>query len=443
MRRRFATDHLLKNLTFALLALMVGAQIIVWRPLFADGAFLLMRILDTRTFHDTNEPSRIFDYWFTQFPLVAAISLGVTNLHILTYIFASWMIVCFMMFWGLALWVLRKDFLFWPFLALFLIAYFNGGFFTVGEYNLDYALTALCFALMLRRRENSPAIYVLLLFAAALSVLTYASTMFLGIVLVAVALIKLRRESRPKMKVYWLSLTAIFLISVAIGWWGYLYPNHELNKARAIYAIVVLYDRQFWVPVIVTALTALQLLIPSRTTREIIFLIMMAIAVIALTGIFLPPPTLDFAVRAYTGMVLCGGFAVLAAFRFGGYRWLLSLRQLAEFDPVRHCAIPVFALLVALSFFDFQRSKDFGPYLDSFREQVNSHTGILPWEASMATVPNDRVFGWSWTYPSMSLVLRRDAKAAIISNARANTEEQPFDPARPPDLSHYYPNNAD
>ena len=438
MIHRPVLDSCLKKITLAALALITLGQILVWRPLFADGAFLLMRILDTRRFHDSNEPSRVFDYWFTQFPTVFAIKLGVTNLHFLTHLFTAWMILCFMLFWMGTLWLLRKDFLFWPFTALFIVAYFNGGFFTVGEYNLDYALSAFCGAVMLRRRANSKALYAGLFFAAALSTFTYASTLFLGGILAIIAYVRYRREARPKMGLYWAALIGLFILSVVIGGWGYFDPNHPLNKLRASSLYALYNDSQFWLITGFALLATGQWLLPSKSGREVLFLGMAGFALAILSGVFLTHPSMDFAIRVYTGLALGAGLAVLGWFRFGGYRRAMTAETLQSYDPVRLYAVPVFSLLLILCLFDLSRSRDFGLYLNEFRTQVNGHTGVIAWEESIAGKAGDSVFGWSWTYPSMSLVLRRDSHAAIIQNARRNTEEQPFEPAQPPDLSRYY-----
>ena len=47
------------------------------RGFFADGAWFLVHILETRDFFVSNDPTRLFMYWFTQFPTVLAIRLGV------------------------------------------------------------------------------------------------------------------------------------------------------------------------------------------------------------------------------------------------------------------------------------------------------------------------------------------------------------------------------
>jgi len=47
-------------------------------------------------------------------------------------------------------------------------------------------------------------------------------------------------------------------------------------------------------------------------------------------------------------------------------------------------------------------------------------------------------YGWPWTNPSISLLLREDASRSIILNARDYFGWQPFDPyAATPDLSAY------
>jgi hypothetical protein len=85
-------------------------------------------------------------------------------------------------------------------------------------------------------------------------------------------------------------------------------------------------------------------------------------------------------------------------------------------------------------------SLDYAQYLEAFQREVNSKAGLISYEQSALPmlIDNDR-FNWGWTNSLMSVVLRDNARKAIILNPAGYKGYQPFDPLKNvPDLSAYY-----
>jgi hypothetical protein len=430
-------ENILKGSVFAILAIMALLQSFVQRGLFADGAYFLVYILDKHDFFVQNEPARLFMYWFTQFPTVLAVRLGVTSLTFLRYLFSTWLCMAPLLFWGLGLAKLRRDLLFWPFLALFTAIYFNANFFIIGEYNLSFAVSAFCLAMLLRDEPNTRSDRVLLMAAACLLVMTYASTMFMGALLAALSLRNFRRDASSNKTPYWLALTCLFLASVGVGVWSYLYPGLPGNKAEAMKTAVLFDDKQLWITAIVIGALVLQLIVPSRKRRNELLLSLLAIEAVNLLGLFRPTPQMAFSTRAFVGLFLFGGCLFLAWLKID---WLrnFKLRRLRNY-ALYYCMIPVFILFAECAFFDIKDSLAFNNFVNEFTAYSTPKTGFVPFLDFAYAVPSGELYGWCWTYPSMSLILRAKLSEGIILNPDSCAPHQLFDPYKNmPDFSRYY-----
>ena len=126
---------------FAVFAITCLFQVISCRGIYADGANLITIILDTQRIQ-TYDPHRWISMFWEEFPMVLALKAGVTNLVMLRYFYSSWTLIFLFLVWGAALYELRGEVMFWPFLLFFCFVYFNTGFFAHSEATLSYALTA-------------------------------------------------------------------------------------------------------------------------------------------------------------------------------------------------------------------------------------------------------------------------------------------------------------
>ena len=455
MTRQLKTEAILKGLLFALLILMLSAQIFAERGLFADGSFQLLNLLNfentrplssnnVNLFHElvtsNNEPSRYFAYISTELPTVIALRLGATNLHLLTYLFSSWLLFVPLLFWGLSLWVLRSDALFWPFVVIFSTVYFGSNFFIIGEYNIALGFSAFALALMLRCKTPSKAEFLLLAVTAFLSILSYASTIFFGIFLAALALKKRQHEKTKLIRLTWLLLSLLFFLSTLGGLWGYLYPAHPENLQRSHDFGILVENIPFWATLIYIALLIYVFLSGTKAWRHTLSMMLIGFAILFYLIPLKATPFIAYSARVFIALTFFLLTLLLSWTRFYASKKIGAATRSKNYQTLRHSIIPIFSFFCALSILDIQSSFEFRHYLDSITETLDTHSGLLRYETYLENTPGDAVYGWTWTPPSLSLLLRKNEDAGlIIAPAYQQGRWQPFDPfVAIPDLSRYY-----
>jgi hypothetical protein len=100
--------------------------------------------------------------------------------------------------------------------------------------------------------------------------------------------------------------------------------------------------------------------------------------------------------------------------------------------------IPVI-LAIELTVIDIYHSFEFRSFTEKFRKEMDSRGGLVALETISIHEGSSSNYGWLWTYPSMSLLLRSDASKAVVLNSMDHTGWQPFDPQTSlPDLHLYY-----
>jgi hypothetical protein len=148
--------------------------------LFADGSYIFYYILQT---HGTfiQEQTRAGVDTLTQFPLVSALRLGITNISYLSDLWNASLVLIPTLLWTLSLFILRRHPAFWFVAILFAFVAGSAGLFAIGEYNTAYALFACGVAVLITGVHSK--VHATLLVAIALaSVASYPSSLYLGVV---------------------------------------------------------------------------------------------------------------------------------------------------------------------------------------------------------------------------------------------------------------------
>jgi hypothetical protein len=124
------------------------------RSLYADGSFQLLFMLTTG---DITRfwPSRLFADYLMDYPVVAALDLGVRSLRALAILFTASLLYIPLLAYSAAIWIVRDDRLLWiATLVILALCYFPTSFFLIGEFHLLYALFWLGFVLLLTCRAD-------------------------------------------------------------------------------------------------------------------------------------------------------------------------------------------------------------------------------------------------------------------------------------------------
>jgi hypothetical protein len=423
---------------FIIIGLVLLLQMFALRGLFADASNTLVFLLVQEKFYILDS-SRFAANWFTQFPVLLAIKAGVTDLHALTFLFSSWLLLAPALFWLLALWRLRADIFFWPFVLLFVFVFYGTGFFAIGEFNFSFALSAFCLAGLLARGSWKRSDYVLLPVAALLLIASYASTLFIGPLSFIAAILRGRETDIRRERNFSYLLAGIFAASSMMGLWAVLHPAFPGNMEGAAHFGNVRHDREFLLLLTAMILLGLNIFIRQRNAKIIVSTFVCLIAgIFIVRPIFLAPPNASYNIRAYASLVLWLAGLCFVGFRFFGRPLHKKIFEKNSNRPIFYI-VPICTLLGVLSIFDMRASLALGRYIEGARVAVNSATGYIRYEDSFAKIPGSALYGWSWTNPALSLILRKDANGAIVLNAADYGGWQGFDARTElPDLQRYY-----
>jgi len=428
----------------AIVVALAAIAVASGRGLYADGSYYLVRILEGRTFFAFT-PYRTYADHLTQAPVVLAVKLGVRNMHSLIVLHSLGLFAFPAAAWLVAFYRLRNDRLFWPFVLLFAIVYLNLSVMAICDCNLAYALVGCSLALLLATSRFSVPDALLLLGISLALTRMYETMVFLGPLLCLLCAVRLREAPAGSFSLGWSSISGpvigaslaiaalLFLVSTGIAAWSVTHFQQQANLADARNYSGLLDNRQLLLSFVV-GLAYSFLIVPSRTAviNAICGLAGFAAALaLTLHGNHAYPSQYN-AARAWIGVFLFVFAALLARTRF------LSKGQarLPRSTHLELAGIPL-SLLLVLGLIDVEHSRRFADFLACFRSEVNARTGLVRLADTKLAGVGCGPYGWVWTNPVMSILLRQDASGAIILNAVGGY--QPFDPqVSVPDLSRYY-----
>lgn len=420
----------------ALIVLLGVLHIVLVRGLYADGSYFLLKVLSTQTIWN-NDTNRITAHIVYQLPVIAAIWAGAENLKVLARIHTFALVLPMVLLYLGALWKVRANaVLFGAFVLIIVIAYQNLNFMAISESNLLYAAATLALALLVQDRDFSLCDSLLLIVCAIICVRAYEAAIFLGPLLSAACVARMIR-SRSGGHVA-LGLSALLF---AAGWgfavMSVLAPRHPENFHNAVGGVFRM-NRQLWLSCVLAAAYAGYVLVAARAVRVAMIAIFAAVLVaLAFPANWALPP-FHYHSRVAGGLALLAIGAVLIAFRFS------RLSERAAADRRRgHARLLVLAPLLALTVSavpDIVHSIGWKRFLNSFERVVNGNTDLIDFDAARTLLKKESLYGWGWTYPCMSLLLRHGPQHAIILNPGDGTSWQPFDPGIAgslPDLHQY------
>ncbi len=305
------------------------AEVFSQRGLYADGANYLVGILEAQNFI-LFDPHRLTHNVLTQFPVVTAIWLGVSNLRSLSTVFTAGLVCWPMFFWGLALYHLRTDRMFWPFVMLFTLAYCNTGFFIVGEENLCFAQTVCILAFFMRQKPLNKTDCIIFTATALLYPLVYASTFFYGPVFFLWALLERKQTSNVRMKKYWLVMAALFFIAATTGLWEVLTPRDSANFTSIFNTYIILEnDWRYWLTLIAMTLIVLMGWIKSSRIVASLFVLCLGCAGALFAGQDQWSPSYAYGLRLYMTITLLFFYVCSSSYAGLFNRMVILLPRLA------------------------------------------------------------------------------------------------------------------
>src|SRR3954464_9479964 len=183
------------------------------RGLFVDGANFLVHIVRQEGFFDFYM-TRLYAMVMGQIPVMTAVTLGVTDLHLLARLLSLGLFSLPTIFYTLALHRAKDDpVLLAVVIAAIAIVFMTTSFFIVGEYNTLYAVTILIAVRLATAERLTLWNGVALLLLAIVAMRTYETMIYLGPLLCGVVLRKVwRAPARPVLPTLLYLLAGVVMI---------------------------------------------------------------------------------------------------------------------------------------------------------------------------------------------------------------------------------------
>jgi hypothetical protein len=421
------------------------------RGLFVDGSAFLVQIARREWFFDFYAP-RLYAMVVGQAPIMTAILLGVTDLHLLARLLSLGLFALPTALYTLAL-VRVKDepVLLAAVIAAIGVVFMTTSFFIVGEYNTAFAIAVLVAVRLVTAERLTVLDGLFLVVISVLAIRTYESMIYLG-PLIAVMILhtvwRLPSQARP-----W-AATMLYLLSIAGFLGGMLVAVHSILKPYSVEHLdeTIETAANFWqnlqfdlalagvLVIVVWALVRPRDLLTGKPYRWAgICLVILALSpLLALSDTLVRPlAKSQYVARQAAGLV------IITITLFIWFYGALLKDKLPAFTVLRTpqaaARFLTFALVVAIAILpsDIYLTRTWSHYLDVVKDEVRGKDGVIAFEDSrLARHPYDLLVE-AWILPSQSLAMRARRGDGIIAPPKDFNSWQPFPPGDPYPLGKY------
>jgi hypothetical protein len=419
------------------------------RGLFVDGSAFLVQIARREWFFDFYEP-RLFAMVVGQAPIMTAIFLGVTDLHLLARLLSIGLFALPTALYHLALLRVKDD----PVLLAAVIAaigvvFMTTSFFIVGEYNTAYAIAVLAAVRLATAERLTVLDGLFLLVISVLAVRTYEAMIYLGPILSGMILhVVWRAPSRPRLATALYVLAAVALIAgmvVAIESLARPYSVEHLDETLVTAA-------NFWqnlqfdlalaavLAIVVWGLVRPRDLLSAKPYRwAAVLLVLLALSpLMGLSDTLVRPlAKSQYVARTAAGLVIATIVVFIWSYAFIFRDRLPAFLVLQKPEAARRFLVFAVLVVVAILPSDIYLTRTWTTYLDTVRSAVRGRDGVIAFEDSpLARHPYDLLVE-AWILPSQSLALRARHGDGIIAPPKDFNSWQPFPPSEPYPLGEY------
>ena len=420
------------------------------RGLFVDGSAFLVQIARREWFFDFYAP-RLYAMVVGQAPIMTAVFLGVTDLHLLARLLSLGLFALPTALYHLALVRVKDDaVLLAGVIAAIAMVFMTTSFFIVGEYNTAYAI-AILVAVRLATAERLTVVDGLVLAViGGLAIRTYEAMIYLGPLLSLMVLWAIwRAPARPWLPTLLHLLAIVGFIAgmfVAIGSLTRPYSVEHLDETIET-ATNFWQNMQFDLAVAAALVVVVWALVRPRDLAlakpyrwAAVCLVILALSPLLMLGdvVVRPLAKSQYVARTAAGLIIASIVVFIWAYGSTLRGKLPALAVLAASEAARRRFV-VFALFILLAVLpsDILLTQSWASYLDTMRKTVRSHDGVITFEDSpLSRYPYDLLVE-AWILPSQSLALRAKRGDGIIAPPKDFNAWQPFPPADPYPLGKY------
>jgi len=419
------------------------------RGLFVDGSAFLVQIARREWFFDFYAP-RLYAMVVGQAPIMTAIFLGVTDLHLLARLLSLGLFALPTVLYHLALARVKDDaVLLAAVIAAIGVVFMTTSFFIVGEYNTAYAIAILVAVRLATARQLTWVDGLFLAVIGFLAIRTYEAMLYLGPLLSAMVLWAIwRAPSRP-----WLP-TTLHLVSIAGFIAGMFVAIGSLTRPYSVEHLdeTIETATNFWqnmqfdlvvaaaLVVVAWALLRPRDLALAKPYRwAAVCLVILALSPLLMLGdvVVRPLAKSQYVARTAAGLIIASIVVFIWAYASNLRGKLPAFVVLGTPEAARRFLIFALLILLAVLPSDISLTQSWVSYLDAMRTTVRDHDGVIAFEDSpLSRHPYDLLVE-AWILPSQSLALRAKRGDGIIAPPRDFGAWQPFPPAQPYPLGKY------
>jgi len=397
-----------------LVTVVLGASGILYvitdRGLYVDGSLYLLEIIDKHGFFHVSS-TRVSATFLNQASLVMSLWAGVTSLRVLAHMQALSLALVPLTAYAVALWVARRS---PPLLGGTIVVvttvFYPTSFVLNGEFHILYSLYWLSFVILLSGAADCLPGACLLLGLGFGLMRSYEVSLLLCLILAALSLWRGWLIKQPPVAPVLLVCSGVFLIGVGFGLWGVVHPRSVAAVGSFSYALRTIQANHPLLAVADLALVGCAAgFVQGTRNRAFALLGLMAMAAIFLCRRIGSQTVLglgeEFNARAQVVPIL---MVVSCVCLLWPYLQRLSERRWQ----------PWFLLVPLLAVFVVDSNDSFGwqRFLGSMCEELGKRAEGQG-DPAFAQRDLSRKFGWDWTYPTLSVLLRPPGSDAVVSDA--------------------------
>lgn len=424
------------------------------RGLFVDGSAFLLNIVRHEWFFDFYPP-RLYAMIVAQLPIMTAVTLGVTDLHLLGRLLSLGLFGLPTLLYTLALLRAQRD----PVLLAVVIAaigsiFYTTSFFIVGEYNSAYPLALLIAVRFVTAERLTLWDSIVLLALSALSIRTYEVLIYLGPLLALMTLWQVWRLARrpvlPIVLPVLLHLVAVgfFLCAMAVAIESVVHPwSQEHLDETYLAALNFWQNMQFDFAFGAVLILAVWALLKPEALRglapyrwALIGVVLLALSPLLAIGDSMVRPLAksQYIARTVSGVVIAGMVVFIWCYGERRFARLRLFTVLRERESARRLLGFACLLLLAVLPSDMLLTVSWDRFFRDFRQAVVTRPGLIPFEETSLAYPPDFLMVENWVLSTQSLVLRAKYGDGIILTPKGFNDWVPFPPLEPPNIGRFY-----
>jgi hypothetical protein len=420
------------------------------RGLFVDGANFLVHIVRQEGFFDFYMP-RLYAMVMGQIPVMTAVTLGVTDLHLLARLLSLGLFSLPTIFYTLALHRAKDDaVLLAVVIAAIAIVFMTTSFFIVGEYNTLYAVVLLIAVRLATARWLTVWDSVALLLLSLMAIRTYETMIYLGPLLASLMLWKVwTAPARPWLPTLLHLISAVFMIMAMMVAINSVVHPHSADHLEETWVMAVDFWQNIQFDLVLGAAVIVvgwALVRPQDLKRWLpyvcggIFLVLLALSplLVLSDGLVRPLAKSQYVARTVSGLIIATMIVLVMAYRSPGSSRMRTMAALAVPAAGGRFLTFAFVMLLASLPADLFLTQSWVGYLDAMRSSVRAHGGVIAVEDTPIGSRPHSLLVENWVLTSQSLLMRGKPTDGVLAPPRDFTEWVPFPPTELPNMGRFY-----